>query len=90
MSELFRQETQDAGDRWREGPEPRDSDSLHEHLQAHTAKCDQCRRALDANTPRAFGHKTLMCDEYTRIIELYYPPFKTMHDVGGGIGHGAE
>ncbi len=90
MSELFRPETQDAAARWRNGPEPRDSDALHEQLQEHVSKCDQCRQALDRNTPRAFGHRTLMCDEYSRIIELYAPPYKTMHDFGGWIGYDAE
>ncbi len=70
--------------------EPRDSDALHEQLQAHVGKCDQCRQALDRNTPRAFGHRTLMCGEYSRIIELYAPPYKTMHDLGGGIGYATE
>ncbi len=60
---------------------PRDSDSLHEEIQAHIGECDQCRRELDRGKPRRFGQASGYCGEYFGIIARYKPPEGTMHDV---------
>lgn len=49
----------------------RETDSLHEALQSHIAKCDPCRNALDKGGARGFGQKARMCPGYFEIVEMY-------------------
>lgn len=51
--------------------EPRDTDPLHELLQDHISKCDDCRKALDTGMPRGFGQKGKYCRKYFEIIQLW-------------------
>ena len=44
---------------------------LHETLQAHIGRCDQCRTTLDKGSPRGFGARTQMCAEYLRIVRAW-------------------
>lgn len=50
---------------------PRETDSLHEALQAHILTCDHCREAIDQTGPRGFGQRSRMCPLYFSIVENY-------------------
>lgn len=49
---------------------PRSTDVLHETVQDHVRKCDQCRRAVEGK-PKGFGEKSDMCPEYFRIHRMF-------------------
>lgn len=61
---------------WREVPlsaesGTRDSDPLHEVLQGHLRRCDQCRREIESGRPRENGQRSRMCGEYQTLIEMF-------------------
>lgn len=49
----------------------RETDALHQALQAHILTCDHCREVIDHTGPRGFGQKSRMCPLYFGIVENY-------------------
>lgn len=50
---------------------PRETDPLHEALQDHISRCDQCRQTIDSQGPRGFGQQSKMCAKYFAIVASY-------------------
>jgi len=63
---------------WEPVPVPEGSDvstdAQHEALQAHIAKCEQCKTAVE-NSGRhmdaRIGTRTKMCGEYLKIVRYF-------------------
>lgn len=49
----------------------RDTDPLHQLLQDHIKKCDDCRKAIDTSKPRGFGQKSPMCVKYNNLVLMW-------------------
>ena len=47
------------------------TDVLHVVVQDHIKGCDQCRKAIAYGPPRGFNQRTLMCQKYLDLIQVY-------------------